>query len=270
MDTIHITQLFQYILVAVPCFYWCFCGHFAFINTCCTVVARRVNRFGYLKTVFLERRSETRTQSRLSKKTVFVLSRLNKDGTLCPAHLAAVRMYFDKTKSHQSTSSDDNSNNSNNNNSDNCNNDNKNSNNTAATTARIYFNKKSRRQRPQGRTIKRAPSNINQRPDDARRFLSGHPQLPEAISRPASAGLNKRICKLLIPRWSSSASSFPLATTKTSCHDDDNGDVGWWWNASAVAAAESVDDSFVLGSAIQYIAIENCNLLSVQCIVYKH
>jgi hypothetical protein len=34
--------------------------------------ARIDTRFGYLKTVFLERRPETRTQSRLSKKTVFV------------------------------------------------------------------------------------------------------------------------------------------------------------------------------------------------------
>jgi hypothetical protein len=131
-----------------------------------------------------------------------------------------VRMYFNKTKSHQSTSSDDKSNTSNNNNSDNCNNDNKNSNNATTTTARIYFNEMSRRQRPQGRTeasAEQQQSTTRRRPPLPVRpsTTTGHPQLPEAISCPASDGMNKRRCKLLIPRWSSSASSFPLATTKT-------------------------------------------------------
>jgi hypothetical protein len=117
-----------------------------------------------------------------------VFSWLNTDGTLCPGSFGVytATAASKQTKSHQSTSSYDNINNNNRINSDNGNNDNKNSNNATATTGWIYFNKKSRRQRPQGRTKAMAPIDNNQRynivapfkdiadsdPDDARRILS--------------------------------------------------------------------------------------------------
>jgi hypothetical protein len=158
---------------------------------------RRPGRFGYLKTVFLERRSETRTQSRLSKKTVFVQAKKRRNPLPRSFGLCANVLQQNKvntatkatkttattatTTTRTATTQQQRSNNA-------ATTQQQRSNNAATTTARIYFNTKSRRQRPQGQTKASAEQQQSAKfiadtipTSPAASCPIGHPQLPEAM-----------------------------------------------------------------------------------------